>query len=138
MIEEHSRLPIILSLHRTIDLGGQPDSVVVSPDGAYAAIAIENERDEDLNDGKIPQLPAGVLVIIDTAEDDVAAWTMRTKDLTGLDGLLYPEDPEPEYVAINADNVCAVALQENNAIVLVDLLTGTVTESFSAGSVDLT
>ena len=30
----------------TIDLGGQPDSVAISPDGRYAAIAIENERDE--------------------------------------------------------------------------------------------
>ncbi|MEZ5659716.1 MAG: hypothetical protein R3E83_14635 [Burkholderiaceae bacterium] len=35
-----------------IDLGGQPDSVAVSPNGQFAAIAIENERDEDLGDGK--------------------------------------------------------------------------------------
>ena len=34
------------SLVTTIDLGGQPDSVSISPDGQYAAIAIENERDE--------------------------------------------------------------------------------------------
>ena len=34
------------SLVTTIDLGGQPDSVAISPDGQYAAIAIENERDE--------------------------------------------------------------------------------------------
>lgn len=31
---------------RTFQLGGQPDSIAVSQDGAYAAIAIENERDE--------------------------------------------------------------------------------------------
>jgi len=36
------------SLVTTIDLGGQPDSVAISPDGAYAAIAIENERDEEV------------------------------------------------------------------------------------------
>ncbi len=35
------------SLVTTIDLGGQPDSVAISPDGLYAAIAIENERDDD-------------------------------------------------------------------------------------------
>ena len=29
----------------TIDLGGQPDSIAVSPDGKYAAVVIENERD---------------------------------------------------------------------------------------------
>jgi hypothetical protein len=33
---------------RSIELGGQPDSVAVSPDRRYAAIAIENERNEDL------------------------------------------------------------------------------------------
>ena len=34
------------------DLGGQPDSIAVSPSGEYAAIAMENERDEDaLPDG---------------------------------------------------------------------------------------
>jgi len=31
-----------------IDLGGQPDSLKVSPDHRFIAIAIENERDEDL------------------------------------------------------------------------------------------
>jgi hypothetical protein len=32
----------------TIDLGGQPDSVRVSPDHRFVAIAIENERDEEV------------------------------------------------------------------------------------------
>lgn len=32
----------------TLDLGGQPDSLSISPDGNYAAIAIENERDEEV------------------------------------------------------------------------------------------
>lgn len=36
----------------TWELGGQPDSVSVSPDQTFAVIAIENERDEDLGDGK--------------------------------------------------------------------------------------
>jgi DNA-binding beta-propeller fold protein YncE len=34
------------SLVTTIDMGGQPDSIAVSPDGAYAVVVIENERDE--------------------------------------------------------------------------------------------
>ena len=46
----------------TIALGGQPDAIAVSPDGAYAAVAIENERDEDLGDGAPPQAPAGASV----------------------------------------------------------------------------
>ena len=47
------------------ELGGQPDSIAVSPDGRYAAIAIQNQRDEDLGDGAPPQMPPGYLVIVD-------------------------------------------------------------------------
>jgi hypothetical protein len=120
----------------TIDLGGQPDAVAVSPDGAYIAVAIENERDEDLGDGVPPQLPAGDLVIIDV-DGEPAGWTVRRVALTGLDGMLYNTDPEPEYVDINADNIAAVSLQENNHLVLVDLATGDVVNHFSAGAIDI-
>jgi hypothetical protein len=43
----------------SITLPGQPDSVAISKDGKYMAVVIENERDEDVNDGAPPQLPAG-------------------------------------------------------------------------------
>jgi hypothetical protein len=33
------------------DLGGQPDSTAIAPDGSFIAVAIENERDEDLGEG---------------------------------------------------------------------------------------
>jgi hypothetical protein len=45
------------------DLGGQPDSVAASPDGSFVAVAIENERDEDLGDGRVGQMPGGFLTI---------------------------------------------------------------------------
>jgi len=127
------------TLVTTIDLRGQPDSVAVSPDKAYAAIAIENERDEDIDDGQIdrtPQAPAGYLVVADISAADPAAWTTRDVDLTGL-ALIAPTDPEPEYVDINSDNMAVVTLQENNHLVLVDLATATVTGHFSAGRVSL-
>lgn len=117
-------------------LPGQPDSVAVSKDGKYIAVVIENERDEEFGDGAPPQLPAGSLVIVDVSGAP-ATWKTRTVALTGL-ATLYPEDPEPEYVDINEDNLAVVTLQENNHIVLVDLKSGTVTRHFSAGSVDLT
>eukprot|EP00931_Biecheleriopsis_adriatica_P069323 TRINITY_DN4318_c0_g1_i4.p1 TRINITY_DN4318_c0_g1~~TRINITY_DN4318_c0_g1_i4.p1 ORF type:complete len:824 (-),score=197.58 TRINITY_DN4318_c0_g1_i4:319-2790(-) len=125
------------SVVHSMDLGGQPDAVAVSPDKKYAAIAIENERDEDLGDGVPPQMPAGFLVIIDTSSSDPSAWTSSKVTLTGLTGVNIPEDPEPEFVSINSDNVAVVTLQENNAILLVNLVTGTVTSSFTAGTVDL-
>ncbi|MCB1756180.1 MAG: alkaline phosphatase, partial [Gammaproteobacteria bacterium] len=123
------------SIVHSIDVGGQPDSVAISPDGAYAAVVIENERDEDLDDGIPPQLPAGNLVIVDL-QGEPADWTTRVVDLTNL-AALFPGDPEPEYVDINTDNIAVVTLQENNHIVLVNLVDGSITESFSAGTVDL-
>jgi hypothetical protein len=119
-----------------INLGGQPDSVAVSKDGQYVAVIIENQRDESLNSGAIPQSPAGSLKIVDVAGAP-SSWKVRTVDLTGI-ATLYGTDPEPEYVAINDENIAAVTLQENNHIVLVDLRTGTVKSHFSAGTVNLT
>lgn len=108
--------------------------MAVSPDKTFVAIAIENERDEDLNDGLIPQLPPGFLIVMDVSAEDPMEWSVEQVDLTDLDDVLYNTDPEPEYVSINNDNICVVTLQENNAIVLVDLTTLQVTASFSAGS----
>jgi DNA-binding beta-propeller fold protein YncE len=120
------------TIHTWIVVGGQPDSVAISVDGRYAAIAIENERDEDVNDGVMPQLPAGFLTIVDLigAPSD---WTTRDVYLTGLADR-FPEDPEPEYVSINASNQAAVTLQENNHVVIVDLVTGDVVRHWSAGT----
>ena len=68
-VNPSGKLSVIDIKQRTIvteiDLAGQPDSVSVSPSGRYAAIAIENERDEDLGDGEPPQAPGGFLVIVD-------------------------------------------------------------------------
>jgi LPXTG-motif cell wall-anchored protein len=121
---------------REIDLGGQPDSVAVSADGKYAAVIIENERDEDVNDGAIPQLPGGFLTIVDISPN-VADWATRKVALTGL-ASVAPTDPEPEYVSINSANKAVVSLQENNHLAIVDLPSGQVVKDFSAGSVSLT
>ncbi len=117
------------------DLGGQPDSVAKAPDGSFIAIAIENERDEDLNDGIIPQLPAGFLALIDIQDGALACGTLRFTDLTGLADIA-PSDPEPEYVSINALGEVVVTLQENNHMAVVSR-DGEVLSHFSAGSVDL-
>jgi hypothetical protein len=131
------------SVVRTIDVGGQPDSVAVSPDGNYAAIAIENERNEDHftlgdNIGTNPQLPTGKLVVIDTSDADPANWSASDVDLTTLiTAGVAPTDLEPEYVDINSNNIAVVTMQENNHIALVDLSDGSVSADFTAGTVDL-
>ncbi|MFB2553821.1 esterase-like activity of phytase family protein [Ensifer soli] len=125
---------------RTIDsrceLGGQPDSVSVNTDGTLAAIAIENERDEEVNDGAIPQMPAGDLVIVALKDGAADCASIRHVALTGLADIAG-EDPEPEFVSFNGKDEIALTLQENNHIVIIDGKTAMVTAHFSAGTVDL-
>jgi hypothetical protein len=124
----------------TLDMGGQPDSVAVSPDGRYAAVVIENERDEELFvdgvEGGLPQLPSGFLQIVDLVGHPMN-WTTRQIDLSGLADIA-PEDAEAEYVDINENNIAAVTLQENNHILFVNLETGRVVNHYSTGAVALT
>jgi len=123
------------ALDRQISLGGQPDSVAVSPDGQWAAVVIENERDESVSGGAIPQLPGGFLVVVDLTAGPaaVASWTTTPVDLAGLADHA-PTDPEPEFVDINAANQAVVTLQENNHVVLIDLPTKAVINDWSAGT----
>ncbi|MGW6930690.1 esterase-like activity of phytase family protein [Lentzea sp. NPDC054927] len=117
----------------THELGGQPDSIDISKDGRFAAIAIENERDEDVNEGEIPQLPAGYLTIVDLVGRAPAAWQLRKVELAGI-AQVAPADPEPEYISINGRDQVAVTLQENNHIAIVDLRSGSIVKHFSAGT----
>lgn len=123
-------------IENSCDLGGQPDSVAVSDDQKYLAVAIENERDEDLNNGELPQLPAGYLTIFNMQNGQIDCATMKKVDLTGI-AEIGTDDPEPEFVSFNALNQIAVTLQEDNHIAIIDAETGEIISHFSAGHVDL-
>lgn len=119
------------------ELPGQPDSVALAPDRKRAAIVIENERDEDLNDALLPQYPGGALLIVDL-QGSANNWIISTADFTPVaanatDG----SDLEPEFVDINERNEAVVTFQENNHIAIVDLRTGKTINNFSAGSAAL-
>lgn len=120
----------------SLNLGGQPDSIAVSPDRTYAVVVIENERDEDLGNGEPPQAPAGQVIIVNISDANPANWTSTPVDITGYADL-FSGDPEPEYVDINSDNIAVVTLQENNHIILIDLAKAAVINNYSAGTVDL-
>lgn len=124
------------TVEASCELGGQPDSVARNADGSLIAVAIENERDEDVNDGEIPQLPAGALALVNVVDGAIACDTLKIVDLTGL-AEIAGDDPEPEYVSFNSLNEVVVSLQENNHFVIVDGTSGEVTAHFSAGSVTL-
>ncbi|WP_262296668.1 esterase-like activity of phytase family protein [Microvirga sesbaniae] len=115
-------------------LPGQPDSVAAN--AGVLAVAIENERNEEVNEGALPQLPAGSLVVASLNGDQVDCAALRTVSLTGL-AAVAGEDPEPEYVDVSDQGKVVVTLQENNHIAVVDGKTGTVEAHVSAGTVDL-
>ncbi|OMC38960.1 alkaline phosphatase [Mycobacterium sp. GA-1841] len=126
----------------TIDLGGQPDSIAISPDGTFAAIAMENQRDEKFTppgkgEGDLPQPPTGFVQLIDL-QGVPNTWTARKVDfdveVARAAGLDTPEDLEPEYVSINSRGQVAVTLQENNGFAVIDGHSGAVQKIFSAGS----
>ncbi|MBW6419727.1 esterase-like activity of phytase family protein [Celeribacter sp. PS-C1] len=116
------------------DLGGQPDSIAVSKDGSFVSVAIENERDEDLGDGRTGQPPAGFLDMVSVTESGCS--DVKTVELTGLTEI-SPEDPEPEFVDINTLGETVMTLQENNHLVVISK-DGEILNHFSAGTVDLT
>ncbi|MFJ8919363.1 esterase-like activity of phytase family protein [Streptomyces sp. NPDC102415] len=134
------------------DLGGQPDSIAISKDKRYAAVAIENERDEEATpaggeEGDLPQAPAGFVQIVDIKGSSPARWTTRAVPLTAPDGsalpalvaagITEPTDPEPEYVSVNGRGQLAVTLQENNGVVVIDLASGRLTKAFTVGTADI-
>lgn len=123
------------SITQSCDLGGQPDSVAISKDGSLVAVAIENERDEDLNDGIIPQMPAGFVSIVPMRDGKLNCDAMIKADITGLADIAG-SDPETEFVDFNDNNELVITLQENNYIVIMSA-DGKVQSHFSAGSVDL-
>lgn len=120
----------------TCDIGGQPDSIALNKDETIAAIAIENERDEDVNDGEIPQMPAGGLVLLSLKDGVVDCGSLKHVALTGLADVAG-DDPEPEFVAFNGQDEIALTMQENNHIVIIDGKTGDVKAHFSAGATSL-
>src|SRR3546814_9464903 len=98
---------------------------------------IENERDEDLNDGAIPQMPAGHLAILKLNGGVPDCASLMQVDVTGLADIA-PEDADPEFVDIKAKGEIALTPPENNHIVIVNGSDVVTPHSFAAGSLDLT
>jgi hypothetical protein len=121
----------------TCSLYGQPDSIALDKEARHAVIVIENQRDEKLNKGAMPQTPSGNLTIIPLSATGLPDCTrLHPVNLTGL-AEIAPDDAEPELVKVNTKGIAVVTLQENNHIVLVDVAKRQVIKHFSAGSVDL-
>ena len=81
----------------------------------------------------------GILDVSDQTDPDT--WTLNEIDLVGQlsnDIAWGNIDPEPKRVSLrNSDNLAVITMQLNNGLVILDTDTYSVTNSFSAGVVDL-
>lgn len=118
------------------ELAGQPDSTAHDHEGTFVMVAIENERDEDLGDGRVGQMPGGSVQKVMIEGGKPVCGTILNIDMAGLADIA-PNDPEPEFVDINALGETVVTMQENNYLVVIGA-DGKVLSHFSAGAVDLT
>lgn len=118
-----------------VDIGWHPDSSkLIERNGALIAIvAIENQpvvldgnglvTDEEAPGSPLDVSPAGAIQVIQLDAQNPANSIVREVALApaalALAGLLYPHDPQPEFVDVHA-NLAAVSLQENNGVAMVD------------------
>jgi 2',3'-cyclic-nucleotide 2'-phosphodiesterase/3'-nucleotidase/5'-nucleotidase len=131
----------------SVTVGALPDMVTFTPDGTHVIVANEGEPNamytvDPEGSVSIVDLSGGVDLVTD---DDVVTAGFGGFTLPELDasvrifgpGASVAEDLEPEYVAVSPDGTTAwVTLQENNALAIVDLQAGEVTEIVGLGAKD--
>lgn len=132
-----------LALVGTYTAGALPDMVALSNDARFILTANEGEPSGDYSND-----PEGSVTIVDLKDGFDAAKAVVTQvsfadfniggsraaempadvRLAGPAGTSVAQDLEPEYLTLNADGTTAwVALQENNAIAIIDVASASVT-----------
>jgi hypothetical protein len=118
-----------------VEVGALPDMVVFTPDGKRVLVANEGEPNDDYDVD-----PEGSVSIIDLPNDimKLTQANVRTASFTKFNeaeldpsirifgpGATVAQDLEPEYITVSKDSKTAwVALQENNAIAVLDIDSG--------------
>lgn len=128
------------------EAGVQPDMITFSPDGRYVLTANEGEPREGYDSAVDPK---GSVTVVDLSADAPSAknvtfdaWDAKRAELIKANvllkaGLNPSADFEPEYIAVSSDSSKAyVALQEANAIAVLDLESGAFTGIHSLGFKD--
>jgi hypothetical protein len=125
-----------------VTVGALPDMLTFTPDGSRVVTANEGEPSDDYSVD-----PEGSVSIVDVSAgvENATVTTVSFAD-AALDPAINiygpnatpAQDLEPEYVAISADSSTAyVIAQENNALLVIDLASGTLSASFWLGTKDL-
>ncbi|MCM3761068.1 choice-of-anchor I family protein [Alkalihalobacillus oceani] len=111
-----------------VQVGALPDMVTFSPDGKKALVANEGEPNDDYSVD-----PEGSVSIIDVSNGVTSTSELEVKTLSFPEELFdehvrvsskgsAAQQIEPEYIVVSDDSRTAyVALQENNAIAIIDL-----------------
>ncbi|MGB3138745.1 MAG: choice-of-anchor I family protein [Nodosilinea sp.] len=131
----------------SVEVGALPDMVTFTPDGTKVLAANEGEPNDDYSVD-----PAGSVSIIDISNGvnnavitpvEFTQFNDRKADLQAdgvkLFGLnaTVAQDLEPEYIAVSPDGAKAwVTLQENNAVAVVDIASGSVDDILPLGFKD--
>ncbi|MCT9819733.1 choice-of-anchor I family protein [Microbacterium sp. W1N] len=142
----------------SVTVGALPDMVTISSDGAYAVVANEGEPADDFSTD--PEGSVGV-VALPTGKTAPAQEAVRLAGFAAFEGENLPggvrvfgpdvaapdqgdtplaanrvsRNLEPEYIAVDGGTAYA-AVQEANAIAVVDLASATVTDLFPLGFKD--
>ena len=134
-----------------VTVGALPDMLTFTPDGQYLLVANEGQPDEYCltDDAGDPEGSVSVINLMDGVENLTDA-DVRTADFSNFTadnihpdirifgpGASVAQDLEPEYIAVDPDASRAwVALQENNAMAVLDIASATITEVFPLGYKD--
>lgn len=131
-----------------VEVGALPDMLTYTPDGSKVLVANEGEPNGDYSVD-----PEGTVSIIDVSGDeatvtqaDVSAITFSDFNIGGArenelenvrvsaKSASVAQDFEPEYIAVSSDSTTAwVALQENSALVEIDLTDNSITAIHGLG-----
>ncbi|MFN7120192.1 MAG: choice-of-anchor I family protein, partial [Saprospiraceae bacterium] len=132
---------------REVTVGVQPDMLIYTSDGKKLLTANEGEPNDDYTVD-----PEGSVSIVDLS-NGLGSITVTTINFTEFNNkkasllnkgvrILGPnatvaQDLEPEYITLNADNSRAyVSLQENNALAVINIVTGRVLDILPLGYKD--
>ncbi|NET00253.1 MAG: hypothetical protein F6K61_06655 [Sphaerospermopsis sp. SIO1G1] len=133
-----------------VEVGALPDMITFTPDGSKLLVANEGEPNEDYTVD-----PEGSVSIIDVSGDisslnssnvitaNFTAFNDQIDDLKSAGVRIFgpnatvAQDLEPEYIAVSPDSQTAfVTLQENNAVAVVDIANGTISNVVPLGFKD--
>jgi DNA-binding beta-propeller fold protein YncE len=134
---------------KAVNVGALPDMITFTPDGQRLVVANEGEPDEDTGidpEGSVSIIDlSGGIANLTQAAVKTATFTsfngqeaaLRAQGVRIFPGKTVAQDVEPEYIAISDDSKTAyVALQENNALAKLDLVTGEFTALVGLGYKD--